>query len=129
MCFKGGFHCCQNKTLICTLTWWFLKWMDNKSYTSIHQVGSRRCHTTSEENSLLPLLGSGPYTTSSGSGFLSVEEYREILRFATQRHIEVIPEIDMPGHCHAAVKAMQVMCLWKHLLCFQLYTVLHDGQP
>ncbi|KAK7102185.1 chitobiase-like isoform X1 [Littorina saxatilis] len=74
------------------------------------EVGSRRCHTTSEENSLLPLLGSGPYTTSSGSGFLSVEEYREILRFATQRHIEVIPEIDMPGHCHAAVKAMQARC-------------------
>ena len=57
----------------------------------------------------MPLLGSGPDTCRSGSGFFSVEEYREILRYATQRHIEVIPEIDMPGHCHAAVQAMQVL--------------------
>ena len=73
------------------------------------QVGSRRCHTILENTALLPLLGSGPFDTSSGTGFYTVDEYREILRYATRRYIEVIPEIDMPGHCHAAVRAMQVI--------------------
>ncbi|XP_076469345.1 chitobiase-like [Babylonia areolata] len=73
------------------------------------EVGSRRCHSkVFGSMGLLPLLGSGPHISNSGTGFYTVEDYREILQFATQRHIEVIPEIDMPGHCHAAVKAMQV---------------------
>ena len=36
-----------------------------------------------------------------------MEDYREILRYAEERHVEVIPEFDMPGHGHAAIKAMQ----------------------
>lgn len=32
---------------------------------------------------------------------------RDILHHAASRHVEVIPEIDMPGHSHAAIKAMQ----------------------
>lgn len=61
----------------------------------------------SEESCLLPFLGSGPHSTTSGSGYYTADDYREILRHATDRHIEVIPEIDMPGHCHAAIMAMQ----------------------
>ncbi|KAL8603368.1 hypothetical protein ACOMHN_039731 [Nucella lapillus] len=73
------------------------------------EIGSRRCHNQPfGSDGLLPLLGSGPHSSNSGSGFYTVEDYQEILRFATQRHIEIIPEIDMPGHCNAAVKAMQV---------------------
>nr|KAG5708761.1 hypothetical protein BaRGS_031915 [Batillaria attramentaria] len=71
------------------------------------EIGSKRSHDMYEKTSLLPLLGSGPSTESSGSGFFTVEDYREILKYAADRHIEVIPEIDMPGHCHAAVRAMQ----------------------
>ena len=37
-----------------------------------------------------------------------MEDYKEILHYANDRHIEVIPEIDMPGHSHAAVRAMKV---------------------
>lgn len=51
-------------------------------------------------------LGSGPDTRTSGTGFYSVEDYQEILRHATQRHIQVIPEFDFPGHSHAAIKSM-----------------------
>lgn len=61
----------------------------------------------SDLSSLLPLLGSGPGFDTSGSGFYTVEEYREILRYAKERHIEVIPEIDMPGHSHAAIRSMK----------------------
>ena len=51
-------------------------------------------------------LGSGPDTSTSGTGHYSMEDYREILRHATQRHIQVIPEFDFPGHSHAAIKSM-----------------------
>jgi hexosaminidase len=34
-------------------------------------------------------------------------EYRQILRYAWERHITVIPEFDTPGHSRASIKAMQ----------------------
>ncbi|XP_005092291.1 beta-hexosaminidase [Aplysia californica] len=72
------------------------------------EMGSKRGHDPDERECLLPLLGSGPSASGLGCGYYTVEEYREILRFAKARHIEVIPEIDMPGHSHAAVRAMKV---------------------
>jgi hexosaminidase len=42
-----------------------------------------------------------------GSGFYTTADFEEILAYATERHIEVIPEIDVPGHARAAVQAME----------------------
>ncbi|GFO14416.1 beta-hexosaminidase [Plakobranchus ocellatus] len=72
------------------------------------EVGSKRGHDLEENTCLLPLLGSGPFPHGLGCGYYSVEDYKEILRHANELHIEVIPEIDMPGHSHAAVRAMKV---------------------
>ena len=36
-----------------------------------------------------------------------MDEYRDILKYAKARHIRVIPEIDMPGHSHAAIMSME----------------------
>ncbi|XP_067653394.1 beta-hexosaminidase-like [Haliotis asinina] len=72
------------------------------------RVGSRRCHDLSENLCLLPQVGSGPDTGTSGSGFYTIGDYREILQFARERHIEVIPEFDMPGHSRAAIRSMDV---------------------
>ncbi|CAG2208070.1 HEXA_B [Mytilus edulis] len=71
------------------------------------QVGSKRCHSNTEDVCLIPQLGSGPDTTTSGSGFYSIQEYKDILSYAKKRHIEVIPEIDTPGHARAAIIAME----------------------
>ena len=38
-------------------------------------------------------------------GFYTKAEIRDILNFAAERHITVIPEIEMPGHCRAALAA------------------------
>jgi hexosaminidase len=46
-----------------------------------------------------------------GSGYYSRADYLEILRYAAARHIEVIPEIEMPGHARAAVRAMEARYL------------------
>ena len=38
-------------------------------------------------------------------GFYSKDDIREIVEYAAQRHIEVVPEIEMPGHSRALLKA------------------------
>ena len=37
-------------------------------------------------------------------GYYTQEEMRDFIRYAASRHIEVIPEIDMPGHMMAAAR-------------------------
>lgn len=70
-------------------------------------IGAFRCFDLSEQHCLLTQLGTGPSRDGSGNGFYSVDDFIEILKFSAARHIEVVPEIDMPGHARAAVKAME----------------------
>ena len=60
-----------------------------------------------EGNSLMPQLGSGPTSSTAGSGFYSRAEYIDLLEYAAARHINVIPAFDMPAHARAAVVAMR----------------------
>ena len=74
------------------------------------EVGGRRGHTTDESEHLIPSYGSGPDPApgaSHGSGWYSRADFIEILQYARDRHIEVIPEIDVPGHARAAIVAMK----------------------
>jgi len=70
-------------------------------------IGAKRAHTLDDRKNLQPSLGSGPETASkSGTGYYSYADFIEILKFATARHINIIPEIESPGHARAAIKAM-----------------------
>ena len=44
---------------------------------------------------------------SAGTGYYSRSQFIDLLRFAKQHHIEVIPEINGPGHARAAIIAMR----------------------
>lgn len=78
------------------------------AFPELTEVGGRRGHTHDELDHLIPSFGSGPDPdVSMGSGWYTQEEYIDILRYANERHIEVIPEIDVPGHARAALIAMQ----------------------
>jgi hexosaminidase len=78
------------------------------SLPELTTVGARRGHTLDSQRFLPPAYGSGPAVDRPwGSGFFSRADYIEILRYAAARHIEVIPEIEMPGHARAAIKAME----------------------
>ena len=71
-------------------------------------VGARRGHTLDSKEFLPPAWGSGPDVDRPyGSGFYTRADYVEILKYAAARHIEVIPELEMPGHARAAIKAME----------------------
>lgn len=50
-------------------------------------------------------MGSDP--TMDRRQYYSVADYQEILQYANDRHIQVIPELDMPAHSYAAIKSMQ----------------------
>jgi hexosaminidase len=73
------------------------------------EVGGRRGYSPGFQEFLPPSFGSGPIANGEpGSGYYTREEFIELLRYAAERHIEIIPEIDLPGHSRAAIRAMQV---------------------
>ncbi|GAB3547124.1 family 20 glycosylhydrolase [Spirosoma fluminis] len=79
------------------------------SLPELTTVGSKRAHTVDEQESIVPSYGSGPATDNrAGTGFFSKADFVDILKYALARHIEVIPEIESPGHARAAIKAMDV---------------------
>lgn len=50
-------------------------------------------------------LDAYPALTPDGKLAYSADELRELAAYAADRHVTVIPELDMPGHTHAAIKA------------------------
>ena len=63
-----------------------------------------------ETEHLLPSYNGGidpKDMTSSANGHLTSSDYIEMLKYAWERRISVIPEFDTPGHSRAAIKAME----------------------
>ena len=67
-----------------------------KKYPLLTQIGSKRRCTVLGRNSAID--DGTPY-----GGFYTQDEAREIVKYAADRNITVIPEIDMPGHMLAAL--------------------------
>lgn len=67
-----------------------------KKYPKLTTIGSQRTGTVLGTNS--DLDDGIPH-----GGFYTQQEAREIVAYAQQRHITIIPEIDMPGHMLAAL--------------------------
>ena len=71
-------------------------------------VGSKRGYTIDERDHLNPAYGSGSSVDRlHGSGYIKRDEFIEIIKYANDRNIELIPEINFPAHSRAAVKAME----------------------
>lgn len=80
------------------------------SLPELTEVGAHRGHTLTQRDHLIPAYGSGPDPApegNHGSGYLSRETFIDLLQFARAHHIEVIPEINFPGHARAAIYAME----------------------
>ena len=81
-------------------------------------VGARRGYTENEHECLIPLYSGGfdPNDTKSvANGFLTRNDFIQILRHAKSQHVRIVPEIDMPGHSRAAIKAMEAR-YWKYIV-------------
>lgn len=69
------------------------------------EIGAKRSPTFADGKSIQPAYGSG--ATNTAAQFLTREDFIEILRYAKQKHVTVVPEIETPGHARAAIKAME----------------------
>lgn len=72
--------------------------LEIKKYPRLTQIGSQRKHTVIGRNS-------GKYDGKPYGGFYTQEQAKEIVDYAAERYITVIPEIDLPGHMQAALAA------------------------
>ncbi len=76
-----------------------------KKYPLLTSVGGYRNGT---------IIGRYPGTGNDGiryGGYYTQDQVKDIVRYASDRHITVIPEIEMPGHASAAIAAYpQLSC-------------------
>lgn len=70
-----------------------------KKYPKLTEVGSYRDSTEINH------FSSNIYDGKPHSGFYTQDEIKEIVSYAADRHIQVVPEIEMPGHSSAAIAA------------------------
>jgi hexosaminidase len=71
-----------------------------KSYPKLTTVGSIRAET------LIGRPGSNnKFDGQPHRGFYTQDDIRDIVRFAQEHHITIVPEIDVPGHCQAVLAA------------------------
>ena len=77
-----------------------------KKYPKLTEIGSKRYGTI-----IGHYPGTGNDETEYG-GFYTQEEVKDIVKYAAERHITVIPEIELPAHASAAIAA------YPYLSCF-----------
>jgi hexosaminidase len=71
-----------------------------KQYPKLTQVGSKRMGTQIKYDN-----ASGKHDGKPINGYYTQEEVREVVRYAQERYITIVPEIEMPGHSIAALAA------------------------
>ncbi|MFF2928231.1 beta-N-acetylhexosaminidase [Streptomyces mirabilis] len=70
-----------------------------KRYPKLTEVGSWRARTKFGHRA------SPRWEEKPHGGFYTQDDIREIVAYAAERHIGVVPEIDIPGHSQAAIAA------------------------
>ena len=68
-----------------------------KKYPKLTEVGSKRADTEIET------WGSGKTAGEPHSGFYTQEQVKDIVKYAAERNIMIVPEFEMPGHSSAAI--------------------------
>lgn len=67
-----------------------------KKYPKLTEIGSKRKNSQIDGYKVLN------FSNKPHEGFYTQEEIKEIVKYAKERAIDIIPEIDMPGHFAAA---------------------------
>jgi hexosaminidase len=66
-----------------------------RKYPRLTEIGAWR----------IPATIPGAPVPAPYGGFYTQEQIRDIVAFAATRHVQIVPEIDMPGHAQAAIAA------------------------
>jgi hexosaminidase len=72
--------------------------MEIKKYPLLTEIGSKRPNSVIGRNTQ-------QYDNVPVEGFYTQDEMKEIVKYAAERYITVIPEVDLPGHMLAALAA------------------------
>ena len=70
-----------------------------KKYPKLTEIGSRR------DSSEVYHFGSNIFDGKPHAGFYTQKEIKEIINYASERNITIVPEIEMPGHSSSAIAA------------------------
>lgn len=84
--------------------------LEIKSYPELTQIGAWRVPRIEFSGNTLPPQ---PGEKATDGGFYTQEQVRDIIRYAAERHIEILPEIDVPGHSMAAIAAYPELCVTR----------------
>lgn len=71
-----------------------------KRYPKLTQIGGYRKETMKDRH-FKPYIGD----SLAYGGFYTQEQIKDVIAYAQQRHIMVVPEIELPGHSQAALAA------------------------
>jgi hexosaminidase len=83
--------------------------LEIKRYPRLTQIGAWR----KDIGYNMPTNASTAYGPDGRyGGYYTQDEIREVVAYAQARHITIVPEIEMPGHCRAA------LCAYPELSCF-----------
>lgn len=82
-------------------------------YMAAYKMNNLHLHLTDDQGwrieikSWPELTGIGASTQVGGGqgGFYTQEQYKDIVQYAADNYITIVPEIDMPGHTNAALSA------------------------
>ena len=69
-----------------------------KKYPLLTKIGAKRDQTVIGHNS-------GKYDGIPYDGYYTQQQIRDIVKYAADRYITIVPEIDLPGHMQAALAA------------------------
>ncbi|MDQ0109002.1 hexosaminidase [Chitinophaga terrae (ex Kim and Jung 2007)] len=84
--------------------------LEIKSYPELTRVGAWRVPRIEFSGNTLPPQ---PGEKATDGGFYTQEQVKEVIRYAADRHIEILPEIDVPGHSMAAIAAYPELCVTR----------------
>jgi len=69
-------------------------------------IGAKRGYSLGQKDRLIPMYGSGANGAETGNGYINRQAFIDLLKFAHQRAIKIMPQISFPSHARAAIKAM-----------------------
>ena len=75
------------------------------NHLHLHLTDDQGWRIAIDRRPALTRTGAATQVGGGTGGHYSKSDYRRIVRYAAARHITVVPEVDMPGHTHAAQTA------------------------
>ena len=98
-------------------------------FLSFYKMNALHLHLTDDQGWRIEIKSWPELTNHGGStqvgggtgGFLTQEQYKDIVAYAAKRFVTIIPEVDMPGHTNAALSS------YAFLNCNDTATKLYTG--